>query len=108
MTFSQDAIGDARAAGYSDDEINAYLAPKMRQALDAGYSQDEINTYFGIKPQPPADIPQAFVDRVLSGAGKEQTPLGEGGLVGEIQRRVVLVEKRTRSADAKRTDFQID
>ena len=40
----------------------------MRAALDAGYSQDEINAYLGIKPQPEPSIPQAFVDRVQSAA----------------------------------------
>lgn len=49
------AIAQARAAGYSDEEINSYLAPKMAAAQEAGYSQDEINAHLGIQTPPPLD-----------------------------------------------------
>ncbi len=49
-------IDDARAAGYSDNEINAYLAPRVADAMEAGYSQDEINAYLGIKAAPDFDF----------------------------------------------------
>jgi hypothetical protein len=48
-------VEEAQAAGYSDAEINAYLAPRMADALSAGYSQDEVNNYLGIKPPPKFD-----------------------------------------------------
>lgn len=48
-----DQSAQARAGGYSWDEINSHLADKRQQAKDAGYSDEEINKYLGI-PQPPA------------------------------------------------------
>lgn len=48
-----DQTAQARAGGYSWDEINTHLADKRQQAKDAGYSDDEINQYLGV-PQPPA------------------------------------------------------
>ncbi len=55
-------IEKARGAGYTDDEINNYLGPRIAAARAAGYSQDEINQYLGITPPPPFDD-----DKVRSG-----------------------------------------
>lgn len=47
------SLDDARAAGYSDSEINTFLAPQVSAARAAGYSQDEINKYLGVTTPPP-------------------------------------------------------
>lgn len=75
-------IDQARAAGYSDDEINAYLKPKIVQAQAAGYSDDEINSYLGVKPQPQSDSAPNFF--VRHGLATETSPLGkfDGTLAG--------------------------
>lgn len=43
-------VDQAREAGYSDEEIQAHLAPKIAEAQAAGYSPDEINAHLGIRP----------------------------------------------------------
>lgn len=48
-------IDQARAAGYSDDEISRYLAPKITAARQYGYSTQEIQNYLGLKPGRPFD-----------------------------------------------------
>lgn len=48
-------IEDAKALGYSDEQLNNWLAPWMAQARDAGYSQDQINQHLGIKAPPEFD-----------------------------------------------------
>jgi len=48
-------IDQARDDGYTDKEINAYLAPRWEKARVAGYSDDEIRQHLGIKnPTPQA------------------------------------------------------
>lgn len=42
-------IEEARAQGYTDEEIGAFVRPKVQEALDNGYSQDDINKYLGIR-----------------------------------------------------------
>lgn len=44
-----DQMSKARAAGYSWDEINGYVAQQRTAAKQAGYSDEEINSYLGIK-----------------------------------------------------------
>ncbi|MGD0106399.1 MAG: hypothetical protein ABSC06_20525 [Rhodopila sp.] len=68
------AIDDAQAAGYSDAEINAYLAPRMAEGLAAGYSQDEINQHLGITKPPPFDE-QAEADRIRQQFGAQAKPV---------------------------------
>ncbi len=48
-------LEQAKAAGYSDDEINAYLAPRTAKALSSGYTQEEVNDYLGVPTPPPFD-----------------------------------------------------
>lgn len=53
-------IDDAKGAGYTDDEINAHIAPWMSKALSLGYSQDDVNKHLGITIPPPfSDNPVA-------------------------------------------------
>lgn len=55
-------VEQAREAGYTDTEINAFLAPKITDALAAGYTQEEINKHLGITPPPAytgADVARA-------------------------------------------------
>lgn len=68
-------IQRAREAGYTDQEINAFLAPKMVDALAAGYTQDEINKHLGIVPPPPLnEAPiRAGITRNLASAPKPVT-----------------------------------
>lgn len=46
-------VDEARAAGYTDQEINDFLAPRFNEARQAGYTDQEIQQYLGIKPAPP-------------------------------------------------------
>lgn len=48
-------IDRARAWGYTSQEINDFLAPRMTKMRDAGYSQDQINAFYGITPPKPFD-----------------------------------------------------
>jgi hypothetical protein len=61
-------IEQARAEGYSDDEIMSYLGPKIAEAQAAGYTEDEIGSYLGIRPVDVAAVPAGEVN-VLRGAG---------------------------------------
>src|SRR4051812_40157822 len=47
---SESPIAQARAAGRTDGEINAYLAPRWEKARAAGYSDDEIRHHLGMSP----------------------------------------------------------
>lgn len=40
---------EALDAGYSDEEVRAFMQPKIDEARSAGYSDDEINTHLGIE-----------------------------------------------------------
>jgi hypothetical protein len=60
-------MAEARAAGYSWDEINQYIAQQKDEAKKAGYSNDDINKFFlgaplqdhskEAPPQVPANLP---------------------------------------------------
>jgi hypothetical protein len=39
----------ARLAGFSWDDIHGYLDQKNKEAKDAGYSQEEINAFHGFQ-----------------------------------------------------------
>ena len=43
-------VDEARAAGYTESEIQAYLAPKVAEAQAAGYSEEEIGKFLGVRP----------------------------------------------------------
>ena len=43
-------VADARAQGYSEEEINAFLAPKIAEAQAQGYGPKEIGEYLGVAP----------------------------------------------------------
>jgi hypothetical protein len=58
------AAAQARAAGYSWDEINDKFTAARQAANEAGYSDAEVNTAFGLSPA----------------ANKEPTPAGMEGL----------------------------
>lgn len=45
-------IEKARAAGYSDEEIQGHLQQKMQRAFKAGYTPEEVNAYLGEVPKP--------------------------------------------------------
>ena len=47
---AQDFITNARAQGYSWDDINGFMSDKRKQAQEAGYSDEQINEFLGIKP----------------------------------------------------------
>lgn len=61
------AMATARAAGYSWDEVNQYIADQKASAKAAGYSNDEINKFFlgaplqdhsgALPPGTPANLP---------------------------------------------------
>lgn len=57
-------IETARAAGYSDQEIQGHLQQKMQTAFKAGYSQDEVNAYLG-------EIPKPSIMEPIKGSAKE-------------------------------------
>lgn len=103
ITDGRSFIERAKAAGHSDADINAYLAPKMTRALELGYTQEQINEYWGIKPQPPGAgglPPRAFRDRVGKdvwtdpkddpnllvqlGIASPDSPVGRLGVLGAI------------------------
>jgi len=61
MSF-QDKITQARAAGYSDQEIQQYIQTKTTKAKAAGYSSKEIARYLGgsiEQPQQPSPMRRA-------------------------------------------------
>lgn len=68
------SIDRARAAGYSDDEINGFLAQKMTAARAAGYSQEEINAHLGIATPPPFDD-AAEARRITDNFGPSAKPV---------------------------------
>jgi Large polyvalent protein associated domain 38 len=48
-------IDVAKGNGYTDDQINDFLAPRIAAAKASGYTDDQINQYLGIKPPEPFD-----------------------------------------------------
>lgn len=65
MSTFQEKIQQAKAAGYSDDEINSFVQSKIEKAKQAGYSDQEIQQYLGnAVPQQPQQ------DSALKTAGK--------------------------------------
>lgn len=77
-------IDDAKAAGYTDEEINNYLAPRVAAARAAGYSDDEINKHLGITPAPPFDpaAMQKQINANLSASPKPVTSFEEALTAG--------------------------
>jgi hypothetical protein len=69
----------ARAAGYSDDQINQWLAPWMADARAKGYSQDQINAHLGIVPPPAFDDGpvRSQISSNLAAAAKPVTSFGD-------------------------------
>lgn len=57
-------IDEARAAGYSEGEIQVFLAPKVKAAQDAGYTPEEIAKHLGIKPVDNAGANARLAERV--------------------------------------------
>jgi hypothetical protein len=49
--MSDDPQTDARAEGYSWDQINDHVAQSTIEATNQGYSQDEIDQHLGYKDQ---------------------------------------------------------
>jgi hypothetical protein len=43
-------VDRARAEGYTEEEIQAYLAPRVEEAQAAGYTEEEIGKYLGVRP----------------------------------------------------------
>lgn len=77
-------------AGYSEDEINAYLSkknPKYKEALDAGYTPEEINTYLDKNKESLGANIGRQVGR--SGARIAETVLGAPRAFGEFLESVV-------------------
>lgn len=54
MASLQSQIEQARSAGYSEEEIKAYLknSPEFKQANESGYSPNEIWQHLGFEPDP--------------------------------------------------------
>jgi hypothetical protein len=79
------AIAQARAAGYSDDEIAGYLEksnPGVKQAREAGYSNKEIMSHLaGGKEAPapaaPSDEPSGVVAGLSHGAQEAENAVKE-------------------------------
>lgn len=94
----------AKQQGYSDEEIDTYLAkkdPKYGQARDAGYSREEITSFLSQKEKPKESI-GANVGRQLgrSGARIAETVLGAPRALGEFGESLVP-EKRLKNLAGK-------
>lgn len=87
------AYQKALDAGYSEEEINAYLSkknPKYQQALDAGYSPEEISNYLASKKQPKESIGSNIGRQIgRSGARVAETVLGAPRAFGEFLEGIV-------------------
>ena len=80
------SIQELKSAGFSNDEINAYMSQERLTLQEAGFGDDEISTHFGeqpfdlkesitgVPPEPPKEIKEPKVDEQLfglpEGAGK--------------------------------------
>lgn len=87
MSMSFDYQG-ARKAGYSDEEIAAYLAEKnpkfnFKGAREAGYTDQEINDYLSKAPGKKEDVQKSSA--LEKGVDKAQRLLTQG-TIGAIQR----------------------
>jgi hypothetical protein len=67
------AVDEAREAGYSEDEIKAFLAPRIKQAQDEGYSPEEIGKHLGLRPIDHAAANQALAQNVQTEITKAQS-----------------------------------
>lgn len=95
MSTIQEQIAQAKAAGYSDDDIakhlatRADLAPKIKQATDAGYKPDQIVAHLSAAPAVAKDAPKdeqpGKISSIGAGLGKGfgEVVLGAQGLVGK-------------------------
>ena len=84
-------IDEARAAGYGEDEIQAFLAPKIQAAQDAGYSPDEIAKHLGIKPVDNVGANARLAERVHA----EVTAAKDGGMAKHALRQMGQTVKDT-------------
>ena len=78
-------IDRARAEGYTEEEIQAHLAPKIAAAQAEGYSPEEIGKHLGIKPIDHGAATNAMAGRVqreittAQEGAKKRTALEEMG-----------------------------
>lgn len=70
-----DKIAEARTAGHSEAEIEAFLSSRVSEAQDAGYSDAEIQTFLGTSDAPKQEAaPKSFMDRLLSNVAARALP----------------------------------
>ena len=78
-------IDRARAEGYTEEEIQAHLAPKIAAAQAEGYSPEEIGKHLGVKPIDHGAATNAMAARVqreittAQDGAKKRTALQEMG-----------------------------
>lgn len=60
-------VDEARKEGYTEDEIQAYLAPRVEQARAEGYSEQDIGKYLGVKPVDGKAAQRNLAGRVYDG-----------------------------------------
>ena len=80
----QDAINQARQAGYSDDEIADHLSatrPGVQTARQAGYSSKEVLDYLGQAPTQPVAPLAPEVNKILTKYGPDLS-VPSGGYMG--------------------------
>src|ERR1700748_3188122 len=115
-------INGARAAGYSDQEIQQFLLsqPGVDDARKAGYNDQEILQHYGFAPDvttPAATAPQPIVtaapaqDRSLSGYARMAGQAALRGVVntlstpGDIANRLAPGEDRVPMSDIAESGF---
>lgn len=80
-------------AGYTQQEIDAYLAkknPKYQQAIDAGYTPEEVTSYLDKKKEPKESLGSNIGRQVgRTGARVAETVLGAPRAFGEFLESIV-------------------
>jgi hypothetical protein len=89
-------------AGYSPEEINAFLAkknPNYQKAIEAGYSPEEIQSYFSKKVKPQENLVENIARQVgRTGARVAETALGTPRAFGELLESAIPEERVKRLA----------